>query len=228
MFRPFFVILCALVLSVMSACTSDVVPIYSSQPAFLRYAPVPTAPPLLSALTSPGQWCSITYTHLQINISAPGHTTITTPATALDVYGRPRSIAGFIVGTPSLPEATGLHEARAYDLVCPSCYRTLSIARALTLSATAPDRADCPPLQSGHRHAGKCRQGQPRQCAPLSLPLGLQSRPRRDGHPKLTLRLKTLQSSFVLLVLQKIRPYLKLKSWARSFRLKNLRHIALL
>lgn len=144
MFRPFSVILCALVLSVMSACTSDVVPIYSSQPAFLRYAPVPTAPPLLSALTSPGQWCSITYTHLQINISAPGHTTITTPATALDVYGRPRSIAGFIVGTPSLPEATGLHEARAYDLVCPSCYRTLSIARALTLSATAPDRADCP------------------------------------------------------------------------------------
>ena len=144
MFRPFSVILCALVLSLMSACTSDVVPIYSSQPAFLRYAPVPTAPPLLSALTSPGQWCSITYTHLQINISAPGHTTITTPATALDVYGRPRSIAGFIVGTPSLPEATGLHEARAYDLVCPSCYRTLSIARALTLSATAPDRADCP------------------------------------------------------------------------------------
>ena len=82
MFRPFFVILCALVLSVMSACTSDVVPIYSSQPAFLRYAPVPTAPPLLSALTSPGQWCSITYTHLQINISAPGHTTIPTPAPA--------------------------------------------------------------------------------------------------------------------------------------------------
>lgn len=144
MFKAFFSFLCALLLGLMSACTNDVVSVYAPHPAFLRYAPVPTAPPLLSALNSPGQWCSITYTHLQINISAPGHTTITTPATALDVYGRPRSIAGFIVGTPSLPESTGQHEARAYDLVCPSCYRTLSIARALTLSATAPDRADCP------------------------------------------------------------------------------------
>ena len=144
MFKAFFSFLCALLLGLMSACTNDVVSVYAPHPAFLRYAPVPTAPPLLSALNSPGQWCSITYTHLQYTIAAPGHTSITTPATALDVYGRPRSIAGFIVGTPSLPEATGLHEARAYNLVCPSCYRTLSIARALTLSATAPDRADCP------------------------------------------------------------------------------------
>ena len=144
MFKAFFSFLCALLLGLMSACTNDVVSVYAPHPAFLRYAPVPTAPPLLSALNSPGQWCSITYTHLQYTIAAPGHTSITTPATALDAYGRPRSIAGFIVGTPSLPESTGQHEARAYDLVCPSCYRTLSIARALTLSATAPDRADCP------------------------------------------------------------------------------------
>ena len=127
MFKAFFSFLCALLLGLMSACTNDVVSVYAPHPAFLRYAPVPTAPPLLSALNSPGPWCSIT-----------------TPRTALDAYGRPRSIAGFIVGTPSLPESTGQHEARAYDLVCPSCYRTLSIARALTLSATAPDRADCP------------------------------------------------------------------------------------
>ena len=144
MFKAFFSFLCALLLGLMSACTNDVVSVYAPHPAFLRYAPVPTAPPLLSALNSPGQWCSITYTPLQYTIAAPGHTSITTPRTALDAYGRPRSIAGFIVGTPSLPEATGLHEARAYDLVCPSCYRSAAISRPLVLSAAAPERADCP------------------------------------------------------------------------------------
>lgn len=147
MFKAFFSFLCALLLGLMSACTNDVVSVYAPHPAFLRYAPVPTAPPLLSALNSPGQWCSITYTHLQYTISAPGHTTITTPRTALDAYGRPRSIAGFIVGTPSLPESTGQHEARAYDLVCPSCYRSAAISRPLVLSAATPERADCPRCQ---------------------------------------------------------------------------------
>lgn len=144
MFKAFFSFLCALLLGLMSACTNDVVSVYAPHPAFLRYAPVPTAPPLLSALNSPGQWCSITYTHLQYTIAAPGHTSITTPRTALDAYGRPRSIAGFIVGTPSLPESTGQHEARAYDLVCPSCYRSAAISRPLVLSTTTPERADCP------------------------------------------------------------------------------------
>lgn len=147
MFKAFFSFLCALLLGLMSACTNDVVSVYAPHPAFLRYAPVPTAPPLLSALNSPGQWCSITYTHLQYTISAPGHTSITTPRTALDAYGRPRSIAGFIVGTPSLPESTGQHEARAYDLVCPSCYRSAAISRPLVLSTATPERADCPRCQ---------------------------------------------------------------------------------
>lgn len=147
MFKAFFSFLCALLLGLMSACTNDVVSVYAPHPAFLRYAPVPTAPPLLSALNSPGQWCSITYTHLQYTIAAPGHTSITTPRTALDAYGRPRSIAGFIVGTPSLPESTGQHEARAYDLVCPSCYRSAAISRPLVLSAATPERADCPRCQ---------------------------------------------------------------------------------
>lgn len=147
MFKAFFSFLCALLLGLMSGCTNDVVSVYAPHPAFLRYAPVPTAPPLLSALNSPGQWCSITYTQLQYTISAPGHTSITTPRTALDAYGRPRSIAGFIVGTPSLPESTGQHEARAYDLVCPSCYRSASISRPLVLSAATPERADCPRCQ---------------------------------------------------------------------------------
>lgn len=147
MFKAFFSFLCALLLGLMSACTNDVVSVYAPHPAFLRYAPVPTAPPLLSALNSPGQWCSITYTQLQYTISAPGHASITTPRTALDAYGRPRSIAGFIVGTPSLPESTGQHEARAYDLVCPSCYRSAAISRPLVLSTTTPERADCPRCQ---------------------------------------------------------------------------------
>lgn len=147
MFKAFFSFLCALLLGLMSACTNDVVSVYAPHPAFLRYAPVPTAPPLLSALNSPGQWCSITYTHLQYTIAAPGHTSITTPRTALDAYGRPRSIAGFIVGTPSLPESTGQHEARAYDLVCPSCYRSAAISRP---SCSAPLRPNVPTVRAAN------------------------------------------------------------------------------
>lgn len=134
----------AALLALSAACSAESEHTYSARTAFLRFAPTTAAPPLHAALGNPGQWCTLTYTPSHYTAAAPGIAPATYPRTALDAYGPPRSIAGFLIGTPSLPDLDGTHRPRAYDLVCPACLETDYIERALTLDAATPDRAHCP------------------------------------------------------------------------------------
>lgn len=142
----------AFLLSLMVACDGDTPSTFARHPAFVRIAPVNTTVPLFHALNAPGQWCAITYDAHHYHFRSHDQAAAL-PRTALDAYGQPRSIAGFLVGTPSLPEPNGQHQPRAYDLVCPSCYRSALIERALTLDAQTPDRAHCPRCQRDYNLA---------------------------------------------------------------------------
>lgn len=132
-----------LLLLTLAACTTDVDTLFAPHRAFLRFAPITAAPPLNTALNNPGQWCTITYDATHYHFSAPHTTSISYPRTALDAYGQPRSIAGFIVGTPQFPTTTGNFEQVAYDLVCPSCYENAYIERSLQFVADHPDHVSC-------------------------------------------------------------------------------------
>ena len=129
-------------LPIGTACTGDNYSIYARRLAYLRVSPVNTAAPLFSALNNPGQWCAVTYDATHYRFASPT-ATASLSRTALDAYGLPRSIAGMLIGTPSLPEVDGSHQPRAYDLACPSCYESAYIERALQLSTTTPDQAHC-------------------------------------------------------------------------------------
>ena len=76
----------------------------------------------------------------------------TYPLTALAAYGRPECLAGFVIGTPSLPDLNMGQQPVAYDLVCPTCYqhdliqRSLDFrTRKLKLSAVANRSTTSPP-----------------------------------------------------------------------------------
>lgn len=129
----FFILICMICV----ACTGEVARPYASYRAFLRFAPVSAAPLLRSALNSPGEWCMVTYDEKTYRITGPSGHTNTYPRTARDAYGKPTSIAGFIVGTPSLPDTHGVTYVAAFDVACPVCYETDNVERSLTWTTTA-------------------------------------------------------------------------------------------
>ena len=124
------------------ACDDESDHLYSSYRAFFRYTYVETTPPLLTATRNPGMWCAINFPngnyHFLLN---DGRTSYTHRPTAADNYGRPECIAGFIVGTPNIPDFNGQFPVMAFDLVCPECFTTASIQRSLTIDAQG--RATC-------------------------------------------------------------------------------------
>lgn len=122
--------------SFLSACTEEVENEYSGYRAFFRYPLVVTTQPLRTALDNPGMFCTIHYDARHYYFRSPDGMSATQTRTALDNYGAPISIAGFVVGTPTIPSLhNGLHEAVAYDLVCPSCFTYDAIERKLDFSA---------------------------------------------------------------------------------------------
>lgn len=127
-----------------SSCQEESERSYARHHAFLRFQPVVAAPPLYRAVSNAGHWCTLTYDHRYYTIAAPGQASVNFPITALAAYGAPRSIAGFIVGIPQLPDVQGQYLPRAYDLVCPSCYESTFIAHSLILAPVGSDRARCP------------------------------------------------------------------------------------
>jgi len=118
-----------------AACTDDVNDEYAPYQAFLRVMPVTAAPPLREALTGPGMFCAVTVSMSEYKFSRPDGTWASLPKTALDSYGSPKCIAGFIVGTPDFPDLSGQFYAVAYDLACPACNEQDYIKRSLVVGS---------------------------------------------------------------------------------------------
>lgn len=153
----------------LAACSNDVETLFANHRAFLRFAPITAAAPLNTALNNPGQWCTITFDATHYHFAALNTPTISYPRTALEAYGQPRAIAGFIVGTPQFPTTTGNFEQVAYDLVCPSCYESAYIERSLQFDADNHEHASC----SRCRRTYNLGNG-----SPISVPKDTQTNPR--------------------------------------------------
>lgn len=126
-FRNIVSLLAALLL--MGGCESDVENLYSNHRAFLRFTPVTSAQPLYKALNNPGMFCTVEFSASHTHFKDYDGNSYAAPRTALDQYGRPIYISGFIVGTPSLPDLNSNFYNVAFDLVCPNCYDESYIQR---------------------------------------------------------------------------------------------------
>lgn len=119
----------------LTSCTDDSENLYAGYRAFFRYPLVITTQPLRTALDNPGMFCTIRYDARSYYFVGADGTTASQSRTALDNYGAPMCIAGFIVGTPSIPDMqSGMHSPVAYDLACPACYTENAIERSLVFS----------------------------------------------------------------------------------------------
>lgn len=128
----------------LTACSDDTQRRFSTLPAFLHLTPVSAAPALCSAVSNPGSWCLITYDARQYLLTALGGGTASSlPRTALEAYGRPQSIAGFLVGVASVPAFDGTFPVVAYDAVCPVCYNADNIERRLSPVADQTEHVVC-------------------------------------------------------------------------------------
>lgn len=126
-----------------SSCTEESESRYARLPAYFRFAPTAAVPPLRNAVRNPGQWCLVTYDARTYRFADLSGGTATYPRTALEAYGRPQSVAGLVIGTPSVPDLNGAFAPAAFDLVCPVCYDADAIERRLVGVAAAPERLRC-------------------------------------------------------------------------------------
>lgn len=126
----------ALLLALLPAsCAEEAESYYANLRAFFRFGSVITTPQLNSAVNNPGQFCTITFSGGYYLFTGPDGSFTRYAATAVDNYGRPEYVSGFIVGTPAVPDLNGNFALSAFDLVCPNCYETY-IQRPLSFSGT--------------------------------------------------------------------------------------------
>lgn len=121
-------------LPIATGCSDTTESLYAHERAFLRISPVTAIAPLYTALNSPGVFCTITIGTQNYNFKSSDGNTATYPFTALESYGEPECVAGFVVGISSVPDLNMQYEPVAYDLVCPSCYEDNLIQRSLSFS----------------------------------------------------------------------------------------------
>ncbi len=119
----------------LTSCEQDVENIYSNIRAFFRFSPVTAAPQLNAALNNPGMFCTVTFTNTHYVFTDSEGRSTPVARTALDAYGRPEFVEGFIIGMPSLPDANSNFYNVAFDLVCPNCYTDDAIRRRLAFSS---------------------------------------------------------------------------------------------
>lgn len=113
-------LLCGLA-SVLS-CSDDAEQAYAHFPAFFRFTPVTAVHSLNAALNNPGEFCTISIEpKFFLFTDRRGHR-IRQPRTALDQYGQPECVSGFVVGTPSTPDMNMNLQPLAFDTACPACY----------------------------------------------------------------------------------------------------------
>lgn len=126
----------------MGGCSDEADSIYSNESAFLKFTPVTAVAPLYTALNSSGMFCTIQAGTSAFTFQGSDGQSASYPLTAVVTnYGRPNNIAGFIVGTPSVPDLSGQTGPVAFDLVCSNCYESSLITRRLTLASD--ERALC-------------------------------------------------------------------------------------
>ena len=148
----------ALMLGTMAtllACGEESTSRFSHHRAFLRFSPVAAAPVLSAAVHGVGEWCAITYDASHYVFTNAAQRTSRYPRTALDAYGTPTSIAGFVVGTSALPDLSGRQTVVAFDLVCPSCYQGAYVERRLSWNPSTPGTLVCGRCQIGR---ASCRE----------------------------------------------------------------------
>ena len=131
------------VTATLLACGEESTSRFSHHRAFLRFSPVAAAPVLSAAVHGVGEWCAITYDASHYVFTNAAQRTSRYPRTALDAYGTPTSIAGFVVGTPALPDLSGRQTVVAFDLVCPSCYQGAYVERRLSWNPSTPGTLVC-------------------------------------------------------------------------------------
>ena len=137
----------ALIFSLFCSCADDADTDYARHDAFLRITSVSTIHPLHSALNSPGIFCQITFSASHYQFLNTHGRSATLPRTALDAYGEPRYVSGFIVGLPNgMLTASGTMMPIAYDLVCPYCFDSSLIQRRLSLNEQG--KASCQRCES--------------------------------------------------------------------------------
>lgn len=130
-------------MATLLACGEESTSRFSRHRAFLRFSPVAAAPVLSAAVHGVGEWCAITYDASHYTFTNAAQRTSRYPRTALDAYGAPTSIVGFVVGTPALPDLSGRQSVVAFDLVCPSCYQGAYVERRLSWEPSAPGTLVC-------------------------------------------------------------------------------------
>ncbi len=121
----------ALAACVATACSDSVDNLYASIRAFFRYDNVTASHQLYTALNNPGEFCTITLRNSVIYFTDADGRSSQGNLSATESYGKTQCVAGFIVGTPSVPDLNGSTSPRAYDLVCPTCYERNAIQRSL-------------------------------------------------------------------------------------------------
>lgn len=135
---------CLMVLLGMSSCADDMNGEYARVPAFLRVQPVSAVQPLNAALNSPGVFCKVTFSANYYHFENNHGQSAQTNRTALDAYGKPDCLNGFIIGTPNIPDLSGVMQPVAFDLACPTCYNETLIQRSLTMN------------ERGEAHCSRC------------------------------------------------------------------------
>lgn len=137
--KALFRLMLVFALTTFSSCSDDVDQTFANYPAFLRYTQVATTPPLRAALENPGIFCLVSYDSRYYYFKGSTGLTSQQNRTAADNYGPPMSVAGFIVGMPSVPDLnSGLLAPKAYDLACPTCYELDAIQRSLEFDKRIP------------------------------------------------------------------------------------------
>lgn len=124
-----------------SGCADTVDDYYADLSASFRYNAVFTTAPLLSALSNPGQFCTIKYSNNRYVFADASGNTAYANTTAVTAYGKPVYVCGFIVGQPAVPDLTGTTVC-AYDLACPNCYEQYYINKELAFASSTTMR--CP------------------------------------------------------------------------------------
>lgn len=131
-----------------TACTGEADDLYAHHRAFFKYAPVVSVHQLYTALNNPGMFCRITFGTSTISFTAPDGSSTPVQRTATEAYSRPEYVAGFVAGTPSVPDLNMRFTPVAYDLACPACYEQNLVTRSLSFSGN--ETLACPRCQRSY------------------------------------------------------------------------------
>lgn len=126
-------------------CSDDAESAYAKHQAFLRVPTVSVIHPLHSALNSPGVFCQVSFSTTHYHFQNNHGQSASMLRTALDAYGKPLYVSGFIIGTPNaILTASGDLRPVAFDSVCPTCFNSSMIQRKLTID------------EDGFAHCARC------------------------------------------------------------------------